>query len=170
MDCGTPIETKQKKPKLIDLSNLHEPLGAALSSRELCNKCSLFEKCTEPFVMPWIPDGYTQKLLVVAPPPSESRDSVRPLKAKVGKFFRGIAERCGYGPKDVAFVSVTRCATENPSMDQIRCCRPFLLTTIERLKPANVLGLGKHALRSLGNTNTVNITKARGKQLEVPGL
>jgi uracil-DNA glycosylase len=55
-------------------------------------------------------------------------------------------------------------------MDQLRCCRPFLLEVIKRLKPANILGLGKYALKALTNTNNQNITKARGKNMEVPGL
>jgi len=55
-------------------------------------------------------------------------------------------------------------------VDQIRCCRPFLLHVIERLKPKGILGLGKFALKALSNSNNQNITKARGKNMEVPGV
>jgi len=88
----------------------------------------------------------------------------------VGKLVLAIARRAGFGDTDIAFVASTRCAAESPSVDQLRCCRPFLLEVIERLKPANILGLGKYALKALTNTNNQNITKARGKDMEVPGV
>ena len=106
----------------------------------------------------------------MGPPPVESHDYIRPLEPKAGKLIRSIARRAGLGDTDIAFVSATRCTVESPSMDQLRCCRPFLLEVIKRLKPANILGLGKYALKALTNTNNQNITKARGKNMEVPGV
>lgn len=159
---------KVKAPKLIDLAQLPEHMSAASSERDLCKKCGLYEKAASPFQTPWIPDDWTGKLLLVGPPPVESHEHVRPFLPKVGKLIRSIAGRCGYSDNDIAFASVTRCSAANPSMGQLRCCRPFLLEAIRKLNPANVLGLGKYALKSLSNTNNQNITKARGKLIEVP--
>ena len=107
---------------------------------------------------------------MVAPPPEEDDDFIRPFAPRVGKLFRAVVRRCGYNDRDVAVVSAIRTAVAAPSMEQLRCCRPFLLHAVKRLKPKNILGLGKFALRVLSNRNEQNITKARAKSLEVPGV
>lgn len=161
---------KPKAPTLKQLSIRPEPLGHASADRVLCAKCGLCQHTSSPFVTPWIPEGWTGKLLLVGPPPVESHDYIRPLRASVGKLLRGIASRCGFNERDVGFISATRCSAESPTMDQIRCCRPFLLYAIRKLKPQGLLTLGKYAMKAVANNNGQNITKARGKQLGVPGV
>lgn len=170
---NTPKQSLPKKPKKLKLSALSlipEPLSQAGPSRPLCQTCGLCQKAGSPFQTPWIPDDWTGKLLIVGPPPEEADDYVRPLKPKIGKWLRKMAHSLGYRDDDLCLVSAIRCAVASPSMEQIRCCRPFLLHIINRLKPQGILGLGKYALKALTNTNHQNITKARGKNLEVPGV
>src|SRR5690242_398534 len=161
---------KPKKPKLEDLAKIPEPLKSAGPGRPLCERCGLCSKSGLDPVTPWIPDGWTGKLLLVGPPPEDDGEYVRPLKAKIGKFIRRLAADLGYSDVDVGFVSAIRSPVDSPTMDQLRCCRPFLLYAINKLKPKGILGLGKLALKALTNSNNQNITKARGKNLEVPGL
>src|SRR5678809_1135641 len=62
---------KQKTPKLEELALISEPLKSAGPGRPLCERCGLCSKNGSDPVTPWIPDGWTGKLLLVGPPPDD---------------------------------------------------------------------------------------------------
>lgn len=100
--------------------------------------------------------SWTGKLLLITDP----------LAKEAYRVMRKAWREAGYNDGDVAFVAPVRCHTSRqPTMGQIRACRPFLLKALEVLRPRFVLGLGATALRALTNKADANITKARGKLL-----
>jgi len=148
-----------KKPTLAMLSRVPVMFSEMSGARELCVKCG--RGATEQAGYKSIPKGYTGRLLLVfgqAPKEDEYR------------LILGYAKQAGYDHKDVAWTSTVRCSDSEPSMEQIRCCRPFVLRVLDVLRPKLVIALGPSASRSLTNLGTMtNVTKLRGRPLEIQG-
>jgi hypothetical protein len=155
--------TKQppKKPSLKAMSVQREPLSAAGENREACKLCGACTGSEKPFGMPRVPEDYTRKLVVVTEG-NEDRPAL--------KLLRRLGTKAGYEEGDIALVPATRCAIDDPSMAQIRACRPFLLQALHVLKPKNILAIGANAMRALRNDGQTNVTKNRGKEITIPGL
>lgn len=162
-----PTAKQHKAPKLkLDLVALSaEKLSSAAPSREACIKCGIFAGCKTPFLKPYVPQGWTGKLLIVAEEPGEKG---RPTAGDVGRLLRRLWLEAGYRDNDIAYAFAVRCAPKRgatPSMSSVRACRPFVLRAIDLLHPAAVIGLGGTALRSLTNRGDSNVTNARGRLL-----
>ena len=135
--------------------------------------CGLWGTCRSPGMRPFVPKGYTGRLLVVGEAPGKEEDDPRanrPFVGPAGKLLRAMLRECDYRDVDVAFVNAVRCRPPNnatPTMRQVRCCRPFLLQTIETLPPsATVVGMGATALRALTNNGSrQNVTAERGRNI-----
>lgn len=125
---------------------------------------------------PFIPKGWTKKLLIVGEAPGEDEDERThiPFTGDSGRLLHRLLRRAGYAPDDVAFTNANRCRPPHnltPSMSQVRDCRPFLLRTLQALAPRYVIGMGRNALRALLNRGSdLAIANYRGRLLEVPGI
>lgn len=167
---------RAKKPALAELALVPEPLGLAGPKRELCRGCGLYKHCKTPFMRPFVPKGWTRRLLVVgeAPGEHEDRHSGRSFTGPAGRLLRRLLREAGYGPLDVAYVNACRCRPRRnatPTMAQVRACRPFLLRVLQVLRPRAVVAIGASALRALTNDGReLNVTAARGRRLLIPGL
>lgn len=153
---------KQAKPKVNPL--LSEVFSTASPERVGCDTCRRFETCRSPYSSPYVPRGWTGKYLFITEHAADS---------KAGRLLRTLYREAGINDLDVCLADTVRCHPRKhkpPSMSQLRACRPFLLRTIERLKPSYVIGFGARALHTLANDGTGGITDARGRYLEVPGL
>lgn len=151
-----------------------EQLSLASSDRPACIKCTLFSHCKTPFSLPFIPKGWTGKLLIIGEAFGEHEDeeSHRPFTGPAGKLLRGLWKSAGFSDLDVALVNAVRCRPRRnatPSMLQVRACRPFLLRVVDQIKPEMVIGVGGTALRSITNKGNSNITKSRGRNLTIQG-
>ena len=152
---------KPKKPKKISLlarSNMPEPMAAASPDRDLCLKCGGFRETKTPFARPAVPLGWTKELLVVMDTPEEH------------KALRPLLQEAGYSSREVAVANAVRCPIKEPTMEQIRCCRPFLISLVKDLAPRAVLGAGPVAARALTNDGQASVTPLRGRVLEAPGF
>lgn len=153
-------ESKAKKPTLALLSDVAaDALNDAAPTRTLCQSCGRF---TPRVQTPYKPVGYTGKVLLVfdCPPTVEERQLVFTL-----------AGDAGYGLKDLAFCFAVRCGSSEPTMKQIRCCRPFLLRTIQVTNPGTIFAMGPSAMRSITNSGKMmNITKLRGRPWLLMGV
>ncbi len=149
-----------KKTSLAVLSTIPaESFKYAGATRDLCVQCGrgaatgMWEK--------FIPGKYTGGLLIVFDTPPSANEA---------SLVRELAAEAGYEKQDVAWISAVRCGADKPSMDQIRCCRPFVLRALDYLKPKLVIAAGSSATRSLTNLGTkTNITELRGRPLTVAG-
>ena len=129
------------------------------ADRELCAKCGRGAKAER--AETYIPGGYTKRLLVVFEKPPTSEEAM---------LLRTLTQEAGYTREDFAWISAVRCGDTIPSMEQLRCCRPFVLRALDWLQPKAVLALGPSASRTLTNLGTKsNVTKLRGRPLEIAG-
>lgn len=161
-----------KGPKLHLLA---EPWESASPDRPGCQECGAYQHCHRPFMPPWLPEGWTGKLLIIGERPGGHEDerSGRPFTGRAGELLHRMIAEYGFTEKDVAFHNVARCRhPENkaPTMREIRLCRPFLLDVIRRLRPEFVLGVGDTAAKALTDMGEARVTRLRGRPVEVPGL
>lgn len=169
---ATRSAVKPAKPKL----GPAEPLALASPTRVGCVKCGLAGACVTPYLRPFVPAGWTGKLLVVgeAPEQLEDVDTGVPFTDAPGELLRECWREAGLKDQDVARVYALRCklpAEARATMAQVRACRPFLLRVIAGLKPQHVQAIGATALRALRNDGSdLNLTKARGRDIPIPGL
>lgn len=149
-----------KKPSLKKISLTKEPLSNAGSERWACQECGLYTG--EPS-RPQVPEDWTGKLLIVG-------DNGN-LTGRAFSLLRKLWRSVGYTDSDVACFSSVRCSgPKAANMNQVRACRPFLLTVLAKLNPKFVLAAGATAFRAIKNDGSINITRNRGKQLKVEGL
>lgn len=123
---------------------------------------------------PFVPIGWTRRLLLVGEAPGEDEDenSGRPFTGRAGKLLRELYQLAGYQDIDIALVNSVRCRPRDnatPSMREVRACRSFLLRAIEQTHPEAILGLGNIALAALTNSGNLSVTSHRGRDLEIPG-
>jgi DNA polymerase len=123
-----------------------------------------------------IPPDWTRRILLVgeAPGAHEDQTSQHPFSGKSGTLLRQTLADAGFGEGDVAFTNSVRCrppGNGTPTMTQIRCCRPFLLTELDDLAPQAVLGVGTTAARALTNNGAATVQALRGRWLrDIAGL
>lgn len=152
-----------KKPKLniTKQSKYAEGLSNASVDREACKACGLY-KSGEKFRTPMVPDDWSGQVAAVLSGNENSAER---------RIIKKAYERAGWPAEDVAYVPALRCGNENdPSMQQIRCCRPFLLKALGALKPKYAIAVGDVAMRAVRNNGETNITKNRGKRFTVSVL
>lgn len=157
---------KQKKPKPLTLaarSKLCEPFDAASPERDLCQKCELFQSAEKPFAPVLVPPDWTGEILIVDEQPSQDK--------RVDKALAALLAEAGYPRRSVAMAYAVRCAgTAEPSMAQIRCCRPFLLQAIKELAPRTLLGIGTVTAKAIKNDGQANVTTLRGRVVAVEAI
>lgn len=170
-----PAPAPGRKPKLSELALLPEPHANLSVDRTLCQLCSLFKLCKRPYMKPFVPTNWSGKMLLVleAPGGDEDDHTGRPATGEAGQLLRKLWLKAGLRDQDVAITNSVVCRPRGdatPSMQQVRCCRPFLLRVCGVLRPRNILGMGVVALHALTNKHAGSITGTRGKSVEVPGL
>ena len=149
------MKKKPAKLSIIKQSWMMEPLSAASPQRPACKECGLCNTDGYSFAMPRVPEEWSGELVVVH---AGNED------ASQRNTLRRAWRKAGWEDSDVAMVPVVRCGDEaEPSMKQIRACRPFLLKALWALNPKNVLAVGSEAMMAMRNNGEKNITKNRGK-------
>lgn len=145
-----------------------EKLSTAGPARPSCIACGLLMGCKTPFLRPWIPMGWTGKILGVgeAPGKDEDEESGRPFTGPSGRLLYRMLKLAGFDAVDIALVNAVRCRpTRNatPSMRQVRACRPFLLRVVEQLRPRVVVAFGAVAVKGLLDRGSASVTAFRGR-------
>ena len=145
---------KAPKLNLMKESMLAGKFGTAGASREACRMCGLY-RSTVRFRQPRVPDDWTGEMAVL---------HTGNETASEWQILRRAWRKAGWSDEDVALIPAVRCGDESePSMKQVRACRPYVLHALQVLNPVNVLAVGSTALQSLRNNGEKNITKNRGK-------
>lgn len=167
-----------KKPKPLPLSKrclIAEDPATAGPGRDLCDKCGLHNEAKRPFMQATVPPRWTGELYVLGEGAGADEDNRtgRQFTGKSGQIIREELQRAGVPEEDVIWDNIVKCrppGNATPSMEQIRCCRPFLLWNLEHYRPRAVLALGTSAAKGLTNDGQATVTALRGRLLEIPGL
>ena len=146
---------KPKKLSIIRQSMLAEKYSTCGVAREACLECGLYKVSGEKWRMPRVPEDWTGEMAVVTTGSENAAER---------NIIRRAWRKGGWEDKDVAVIPAVRCSDEpEPSMKQVRACRPYALHALQVLNPTNVLAVGSTALQTLRNNGEKNITKNRGK-------
>jgi uracil-DNA glycosylase family 4 len=139
-------------------------------SAPLCGKCGLNNECENPKVKPY---GNCEKdLMLLTEMPGAREDRFgEPLSDKPDKFLKRKMQRLFDIDIDTDCIkhNAINCRPEKgrfPKAEEVKCCRPYILTTIDKYKPKVILLFGEQAVRSIighrWKKDLGGITKWRG--------
>ena len=119
-------------------------------------------------------DGNRQaRLMFVGEAPGADEDmQARPFVGRAGQLLNKIIEAIGMKREDVLIGNVNRCRppqNRQPTMEEAKTCKPFLLREIAVVQPEVIVVLGNTAMKNLLDTKE-GITKLRGKFQDYRGI
>lgn len=113
------------------------------------------------------------RLLFVGEAPGADEDaSGRPFVGRAGQLLNKIIEAIGMKREDVMIGNVNRCRppqNRQPTTEEARTCKPFLLREIAVIQPDVIVVLGNTAMKNLLDTKE-GITKLRGNFQNYKGI
>ena len=128
-----------------------------------CTRCPLHQGRTKIVHSEGNPNA---ELVFVGEAPGADEDaSGRPFVGRAGQLLNKIIEAIGLRREDVFIGNVNRCrppGNRQPTIEEARTCKPFLLREIGVLRPKIIVVLGNTATQNLLDTK-VGITKIRGE-------
>ena len=115
----------------------------------------------------------TARLMFVGEAPGADEDaSGRPFVGRAGQLLNKIIEAIGLKREDVLIGNVNRCrppGNRQPTTEEAKTCKPFLLREINIARPAVIVVLGNTAMKNLLDTKA-GITQLRGKFQDYRGI
>jgi uracil-DNA glycosylase len=113
------------------------------------------------------------RLLFVGEAPGADEDATgRPFVGRAGQLLNKIIEAIGLKRDDVLIGNVNRCrppANRQPTTEEARTCKPFLLREINVARPDVIVVLGNTAMKNLLDTKE-GITRLRGEFQDYKGI
>ncbi|HYH86902.1 MAG TPA: uracil-DNA glycosylase [Pyrinomonadaceae bacterium] len=113
------------------------------------------------------------RLLFVGEAPGADEDaSGRPFVGRAGQLLNKIIEAIGLKREDILIGNVNRCrppANRQPTTEEARTCKPFLLREINVVRPDVIVVLGNTAMKNLLDTKE-GITRLRGEFQDYRGI
>jgi uracil-DNA glycosylase family 4 len=113
------------------------------------------------------------RLMFVGEAPGADEDaSGRPFVGRAGQLLNKIIEAIGLKREDVLIGNVNRCrppANRQPTTEEARTCKPFLLREINVARPDVIIVLGNTAMKNLLDTKE-GITRLRGEFQDYKGI
>jgi DNA polymerase len=115
----------------------------------------------------------TARLMFVGEAPGADEDaSGRPFVGRAGQLLNKIIEAIGLKRDDVLIGNVNRCrppGNRQPTTEEARTCKPFLLREINIARPDVIVVLGNTAMKNLLDTKE-GITRVRGQFQDYRGI
>jgi DNA polymerase len=113
------------------------------------------------------------RLMFVGEAPGANEDAEgRPFVGRAGQLLNKIIEAIGLKREDVMIGNVNRCRppqNRQPTTDEAKTCKPFLLREIAVIQPDVIVVLGNTAMKNLLDTKE-GITKLRGNFQDYRGI
>lgn len=113
------------------------------------------------------------RLMFVGEAPGADEDaSGRPFVGRAGQLLNKIIEAIGMKREDVLIGNVNRCrppSNRQPTTEEARTCKPFLLREINIVRPDVIVVLGNTAMKNLLDTKE-GITRLRGEFQDYKGI
>jgi DNA polymerase len=115
----------------------------------------------------------TARLMFVGEAPGADEDATgRPFVGRAGQLLNKIIEAIGLKREDVLIGNVNRCrppGNRQPTTEEARTCKPFLLREINVARPDVIVVLGNTAMKNLLDTKE-GITRLRGEFQDYKGI
>jgi DNA polymerase len=115
----------------------------------------------------------TARLMFVGEAPGADEDATaRPFVGRAGQLLNKIIEAIGLKRDDVLIGNVNRCrppGNRQPTTEEARTCKPFLLREINVARPDVIVVLGNTAMKNLLDTKE-GITRLRGQFQDYKGI
>ena len=135
-----------------------------------CTRCPLHQGRTKIVHSEGNPNA---ELVFIGEAPGADEDaSGRPFVGRAGQLLNKSIEAIGLSREDVFIGNVNRCrppGNRQPTIEEARTCKPFLLREIAVLRPKIIVVLGNTATQNLLDTKT-GITKIRGEFQDYYGV
>lgn len=111
-------------------------------------------------------------IVFVGEAPGEEEDKQgKPFVGRAGKLLDQLIERIGVKRSDVFICNVLKCrppGNRDPEPQEVACCKEYLLSQLDIIRPRVICTLGRHAYNTLLGTD-VPITRVRGKMTTFRG-
>lgn len=128
-----------------------------------CTRCPLHQGRTK---IVHSNGNFKADLMFVGEAPGADEDAQgEPFVGRAGQLLNKIIESIGLRREDVFIGNVNRCrppGNRQPTIEEARTCRPFLMREISVVRPKIIVVLGNTATQNLLDTKT-GITKIRGE-------
>lgn len=124
--------------------------------KQSCLKCGLDKYCESP-KMNVSGKGLTNTLIIGDYPGEQDDQLGKPFMGNANIDFKNILRSKGYDTDvDFWFINAVNCrkidgkgSTVTPTDREVKCCRHYLDSVIEELKPKNIILLGEFAVKSM---------------------
>lgn len=135
---------------MLILQGTPAPMKGFTSSLPKCEACKLYKKCRSP-KMKVVGKGKKGILIVSDPPTANDDRRGKYMSGEIGRAVSGEFRRFGVDiRRDCWAIGALICkATGRATADQIACCRPNLIGTIQKLKPKVIILMGDSAIAAL---------------------
>lgn len=145
-------------------------LAAASAAAAGCTRCRLSEGRTK---VVYGVGAASARLMVVGEGPGEEEDRQGlPFVGRAGQLLTKMLAAIGLAREEVYITNVVKCrppGNRNPADDEIAACEPYLLDQVRTIRPAILLLLGNHAVRTLLGVEE-GITRVRGRLFRYEGI
>jgi uracil-DNA glycosylase len=135
-----------------------------------CTRCPLHKGRTN--IVHTEGDQRSRLMFVGEAPGADEDASGRPFVGRAGQLLNKIIEAIGLKREDVLIGNVNRCRPPNnrqPTTEEARTCKPFLLREINIARPDVIVVLGNTAMKNLLDTKE-GITRLRGQFQDYKGI
>ena len=135
-----------------------------------CTKCRLAQGRTQ--VVFGVGNPEADLMFVGEAPGADEDASGRPFVGRAGQLLNKIIEAIGLKREDVLIGNVNRCrppGNRQPTTEEARTCKPFLLREINVARPDVIVVLGNTAMKNLLDTKE-GITRLRGEFQDYKGI
>jgi DNA polymerase len=135
-----------------------------------CLRCPLHQSRTR--IVHTEGDPRSRLMFVGEAPGADEDASGRPFVGRAGQLLNKIIEAIGLKRDDVLIGNVNRCrppANRQPTTEEARTCKPFLLREINIARPDVIVVLGNTAMKNLLDTKE-GITRLRGEFQDYKGI
>jgi len=168
---NTGVITKAKKTR-----NRVDPLEAYKAGKPDCVKCTLFKTCKNPMIA--VTGKGKKKILIVNEHPGSISDSEGVGFMDMGdQHLEKVLKTLGINMKEDCWLTYSNTCRppkvgdskrQKITVKQIRCCRPQLMETIEKLKPKAIWLLGNNSLVSMLDGRLKYLTVNRFERHLIP--
>lgn len=133
----------------------------------VCRRCSLCESRTN--TVPGEGNPHARLILIGEAPGADEDATGRPFVGRAGQHLDKILAAAGFRREEVFIGNILKCRppeNRTPTLDEMKCCTPFLRRQLALIKPHLIGLLGNTSCKYVLGPDVQGITKIRGSWFE----